>query len=335
MILRLGDFQFPDDPARLYPDTPGRPWVLEVGFGDGRFWPHFACTFPEAPNYLGVELSGVSLLKAARRLKDAGLHNAHLTKLPADVLVREVIPHAGLDLMVVNFPDPWPKAGHTDHRLLQAPFFRLAASRLKPGGAILLTTDHDEYFAFACAEANSSGVMRVEQGEPPAAALETKYALKWRDLGLGVNHARFVPTAHAPISHGQTAPYPADPLSAPETAVPHAVLTLPADFHPAAFDKVTDRRPPGRDPQDAGWTVVLLELYQALRRDGWVALAHVVEGELTQEVLVGITAREDGTHLVRLAKFGGPIITPGVKAAVGTVTQWLEGQGAVVKHRGY
>ena len=81
--------------------------------------------------------------------------------------------------------------------------------------------------------------------------------------------------------------------------------------------------------------MILLDLYQGLRRDGWVALAHVVEGDLTQEVLIGITAREDGSYLVRLAKFGGPIITPGVKAAVGTVTEWLEGQGAVVRHRGY
>ncbi|WP_221091100.1 tRNA (guanine(46)-N(7))-methyltransferase TrmB [Deinococcus aquaedulcis] len=330
MIFRLADFQFPDAAARLYPDTPERPWVLEVGFGDGRFWPHFAGTFPEAPNYLGVELSGVSLLKAHRRLKAAGLTNAILTKMPADVLVREVVPHAGLDLIVVNFPDPWPKAGHTDHRLLRAPFFRLAASRLKPGGALLLTTDHDEYFAFACAEAEASGVMRVDLGPPPPAALETKYALKWRDLGLGVNHARFVPVAHAPVPHGETAAYPDSPT--PETPVPHAVLTLPATFEPQTFEKVTQRSPQGRGPE---WTVVLLELYQGLRRDGWVALAHVVEGELTQEVLVGITAREDGTHLVRLAKFGGPIITPGVKAAVGTVTGWLESQGAVVKHRGY
>ncbi|MFN4251309.1 tRNA (guanine(46)-N(7))-methyltransferase TrmB [Deinococcus sp.] len=331
MIARLGDFQFPDSAARLYPHTPERPWVLEVGFGDGRFWPHFAATFPEAPNYLGVELSGVSLLKAHRRLRDAGLENAALTKLPADVLIREVIPHAGLDLIVVNFPDPWPKAGHTDHRLLRAPFFRLAASRLKPGGMILLTTDHDEYFEFACAEARASGVMQVEITDPPAAALETKYALKWRDLGLGAHHARFIPTAHAPVPHGQTAPYPEEP-----TAVPHAVLTLPDTFNPQTFEKRTERNPGSRNAEEGGaWTVVLLDLYAGLRRDGWVVLAHVVEGELTQEVLIGITAREDGTHLVRLAKFGGPIITTGVKAAVGVVTRWLEGQGAVVKHHGY
>ena len=327
MIFRLGDFRFPDSAARLYPDTPERPWVLEVGFGDGRFWPHHAATFPEAPNYLGVEISGTSLLKAHRRLKDAGLHNAILTKMPADVLVREVVPHAGLDLIVVNFPDPWPKAGHTDHRLLRAPFFRLAASRLKPGGALLLTTDHDEYFQFALDEAQASGVMQATPGEPPAAALETKYALKWRDLGLGAHHARFTPTLtlHAPVPHGDAQPYPEEPH-----AVPHAILTLPPTFAPTDFEKYTRHSERG-----AQWTVVLLDLYGSLRGGGWVALAHVVEGELTQEVLIGITLREDGSTLVRLAKFGGPIITAGVKAAVGVVTEWLEGQGATVTHRGY
>lgn len=329
MILRPGDFRFPDDPARLYPDTPERPWVLEVGFGDGRFWPHHARTFPEAPNYLGVELSGVSLLKAQRRLRAAGLGNTVLTKMPAEVLVREVLPDRALDAVIVNFPDPWPKAGHEEHRLLRAPFFREIARRLRPGGAVQLTTDHDEYFEFACAQAAASGVMRVDLTDPPAAALETKYALKWRDLGLGTRHARFVTPEAAPEDPAPRtfAPYPEE-----NVAVPHAVLTLPASFAPQDFGKMTARSPQSRE---GGWTVVLLDLYATLRRDGWAALAHVVEGELTQEVLIGITAREDGTHLVRLARFGGPIVTPGVKAAVGTVTEWLETQGAEVRHRGY
>ena len=330
MIYRLGDFRFPDDPARLYPDTPDRPWVLEIGFGDGRFWPHYARTFPEPPNYLGVEISGVSLLKAHRRLRDAGLTNAVLTKLPAEVLVREVVPHGALDLMVVNFPDPWPKAGHEDHRLLRADFFRLAASRLKPGGAVLLTTDHDEYFDFACAQAEASGVMRVERVEPPAAALETKYALKWRDLGLRPQHARFVPTAHSEVPHSGYAPYPPQE---DDPTVPHSIVQLPAQFDPRTFSKHT-----ARDPRGV-WTVVLLDLYASLRRSehgpSWVALAHVVEGDLTQEVLIDVTAREDGSTLVRLGRFGGPIITPGVKAAVGALTDWLVAQGAEVRHRGY
>jgi tRNA (guanine-N7-)-methyltransferase len=340
VIFRLADFHFPDSAARLYSGTPERPWVLEVGFGDGRFWPHFAATFPEAPNYLGVELSGVSLLKAERRLRAAGLQGAVLTKLPATPLIREVVPQGALDAIVVNFPDPWPKAGHTGNRLLRAPFFRLAASRLKPGGAVLLTTDHAEYFDFACEEARASGVMAVERTDPPPAALDTKYARKWRALGLGAQHARFTPLTQPHVQphvpHGTVARYPD---SEEHPAVPHAILILPADFGPHEFHKHTVRG--GQTHEDlsqtdgAGWTVVLLELYRSLRQDSWTALAHVVEGELTQEVLIGVTGRADGTHLVRLARFGGPIITPGVKAAVGVVTAWLEGQGGRVTHRGY
>ena len=325
MILRLGEFHFPDAASRLYPHTPQRPWVLEVGFGDGRFWPEYARTFEAPPNYLGVELSGVSLLKAARRLASANLKNAHLTKLPALPLLREVVPDGALSQIIVNFPDPWPKAEHQDHRLLQADFFRLAASRLNPGGELRLTTDHDEYFEFAVHQAQLSGVMDVRQEDAPPAALQTKYALKWQGLGLSARHARFMATAQPSVPHGHFSHYP---VSEEDTRVPHAILQeLPVEFAFAAFERQAVRG-------DA-YTVVLLDAYRSLRRDEFTVLAHVVEGELTQEVLVNVTRRTDGTVLVRLGKFGGPVITPGVKAAVGAVSDYLVGQGASVKHLGY
>ena len=332
MIYRLGEFQFPDAASRLYPDTPARPWVLEIGFGDGRFWPEHARTFEAAPNYLGAELSGQSLLKAARRLEQAGLSNAHLTKLPALPLLREVVPASSLSAIIVNFPDPWPKAEHEDHRLLRADFFKLAASRLVSGGAVLLTTDHDEYFDFAVQAARASGVMRSESGPAPEAALHTKYALKWQGLGLRAQHVRFVATAQPPVPHSLFLHFPADPEDA---RVPHAILeSLPAstDFDSlfAAFERRAVRGP-GHDPA----TAVLLDAYRSVRRDEFTVLAHVVEGELTQEVLINVTLRGDGSVLVRLGKFGGPIITPGVKSAVGALTDWLVEQGSTVRHLGY
>ncbi len=341
--MRLGEFQFPDAARRLYPGTPDLPWVLEIGFGDGRFWPEYVRTQPQAPNYLGAELSGQSLLKAARRLRLSGLGNAHLTKLPALPLLREVVPAGALDAIVVNFPDPWPKAEHQDHRLLRAGFFRLAASRLKPGGAVLLTTDHDEYFDFALQEAQLSGVMRPEPGEPPAAALHTKYALKWQGLGLRAQHVRFVATAQPEVPHGDLSHFPPDlpsqHSSLEDVRVPHAILeSLPPGTDFSDLFNTFERRAvhlPGPEASIGAATAVLLDAYRSLRRDEFTVLAHVVEGELTQEVLINVTLRADGSLLVRLGKFGGPIITPGVKAAVGALSDWLVERGSAVRHLGY
>jgi tRNA (guanine-N7-)-methyltransferase len=327
MIYQLSQFQFPDDPARLFANTPDRDWVLEIGFGDGRFWPHYAATFAEPPNYLGVELSGSSLQKAEARLKKSGLNNAHLTKMPAMVLLGAVIPAGSLAMIIVNFPDPWPKKDHLDERLLRAPFFRLAASRLKTGGAVLLTTDHEEYFDFALREAEESGVTRTELTEPPAAVLQTKYALKWSELGLKAQHARFVQTSD-PFALAAGLPRPdIQVLPQEDAALPHAIVTLPEQFDLSDFAKKAVR--------GEGYTVVLLDAYRSLRRPEYTVLAHVEEGELTQEVLVGVMQRPDGSTLVRLAKFGGPIITVGVKAAVKAVTAELVSRGAVITHLGY
>ncbi|PYE51156.1 tRNA (guanine-N7)-methyltransferase [Deinococcus yavapaiensis] len=318
MILRLSDFRFPDSIARLYPDNPDGPWVLEIGFGDGRFWAEQG-TVERSVNYLGVELSGVSLLKAQRRLKASGLSNAHLTKMPAMTLLRSVVPPQSLARIVVNFPDPWPKAGHEEHRLLRRPFFGLAASRLAAGGEVWFTTDHEEYFEFGVREGRESGWFDVELTEPPPATLRTKYALKWKDLGLGAQHAKF--KVHSrPVVPGLA-------VEGDSNDLPHAILTLPSTFDLKDFEKTVVRH--------GSTTVVLLDAYRAARRDEWAILAHVEEEDLTQEALVAILPKEDGRTLVKLDRFGGVIVTSGIKAAVGAVTNLLEARGATVHTRAY
>jgi tRNA (guanine-N7-)-methyltransferase len=274
-----------------------------------------------------VELSGASLLKAQRRLRAAGLTRAHLTRMPAMTLLRGVIPPRGLARIVVNFPDPWPKVGHEEYRLLRDEFFELAASRLRSGGEIWITTDHDEYFEFALAHAERTRAFEPVEAEPPAAALRTKYALKWQELGLGVHHARLRVREHPDVPGLVVEqPAPNEHQGEPDT-VPHAIVTLPADFDLTDFEKTVTRT-------DAH-TVVLLDAYRHTRRDQWALLAHVEEQDLTQEALVSVTRREDGSCLVRLERFGGPIVTAGLKSAVGAVTDLLEGRGASVTLRSY
>ncbi|MFN8509612.1 MAG: tRNA (guanine-N7)-methyltransferase [Deinococcaceae bacterium] len=318
MIVRLSDFSFPDSVGRLYSDPSG-PWHLEIGFGDGRFWDQQAACEPGV-NYLGVELSGVSLLKAQTKAKGAGRGDL-LTRMPALFLLRSVIPRGGLDRIYVNFPDPWPKAEHAEHRLLQASFFNLAADRLRMSGEIWLTTDHLEYFEYAVEQARQTGFYDVLETNPPPAALETKYAQKWKTYGLPVYHARFR-LIETGLHHPHT---PVESISE-DTPMPHALVKLPS-LDVSGFTKQVFRH--------GETTVVLLEILMS--SDGTIpyVLAHVEEPDLVQEVMVSLTPREDGLVLVRLERFAAPIITSGIKRAVGDVAHYLESLGGQVQLRAY
>jgi tRNA (guanine-N7-)-methyltransferase len=49
-----------------------------------------------------------------------------------------------LDGIIVNHPDPWPKARHHKRRIIQKDMANLMVSRLKPGGFIQLASDIEE-----------------------------------------------------------------------------------------------------------------------------------------------------------------------------------------------
>lgn len=302
-----------------WPAAFGRraPLHLEVGFGDGRFTARRALAEPD-DDFVGLEVSGTSVLRAWRRMRRDGVRNVRLLKAPAEVAVRQLFAPGTLASITVNFPDPWPKDRHEEHRLLRVPFFRLAATRLQPGGEIRLASDHEPYVAFAVAEAERSGVARRERRAPPPEVFETKYALKWRAQGKPLHYEAFV-------LDGSGLPVPAPiPRSDP---MPHALLTgaLPAD---APFEKLVVAADGGH--------VIVHEAARALGRDDrWLFRVTIDEGELVQQLLVVAQRREGDELIVRLESFGDPLITPAARAAVGAVTDWLAANGLRVAARNY
>jgi tRNA (guanine-N7-)-methyltransferase len=120
------------------------PRTLEIGFGNGEHLADLATAHPER-DYLGIEVHrpgvGHLLMLAAAR----ALSNLRVSDHDAVEVLREQIPVASLDEVLVLFPDPWHKKRHHKRRLIQPPFVELVASRLKPGGVFRLATDWEEY----------------------------------------------------------------------------------------------------------------------------------------------------------------------------------------------
>ena len=287
------------------------PLHLEVGFGDGRYTVRRAQAAPDE-RFVGLEISSASLQRGLNNVRKRELHNVKLLKVGAGFAVQHLFAPHTLASITVNFPDPWPKERHEKNRLLQAGFFELAASRLGPGGAVLLATDHPEYLAFARAEAERTELFGLETTDPPAAVFETKYALKWKTQGKPLFYQVF---------RYSGAPAPEYPILERDATMPHALLTgqLPPQL---SFSKQVTPY--------AGGHVILHEVLQSLGSDDpdgsgekWLVRATVEEAELRQQVLVSVRARGAGGLIVGLEPFGDPVVTPVTRGAVHAVTEWL------------
>jgi tRNA (guanine-N7-)-methyltransferase len=120
------------------------PVTLEIGFGNGDTLAEMASQNPDR-RFLGIEVHRPGVGHLLQLIEREGLENLRIVSADAVEVLREQIPEASLDTVLVFFPDPWPKKRHHKRRLVQQDFVGLVASRLKPGGRFHLATDWEDY----------------------------------------------------------------------------------------------------------------------------------------------------------------------------------------------
>jgi len=120
------------------------PVTLEIGFGDGESLAEQAANHPQR-NFLGTEVHRPGVGHLLREVERRGLENVRVSDHDAVELLEHYLAPGSLDCVQVFFPDPWHKKRHHKRRLIQPPFVRLLATRLRPGGRLHLATDWAEY----------------------------------------------------------------------------------------------------------------------------------------------------------------------------------------------
>ncbi|MFT5643906.1 MAG: tRNA (guanine-N7-)-methyltransferase [Janthinobacterium sp.] len=120
------------------------PTIVEIGFGMGDTTSHIASSMPEK-NFIGIEVHTPGVGSLLKQIGEQGLSNLRLIQHDAVEVLTRMIPAGTLAGVHVFFPDPWHKARHNKRRLLQAPFVKLLAERLAPGGYLHCATDWQEY----------------------------------------------------------------------------------------------------------------------------------------------------------------------------------------------
>lgn len=171
------------------------PLNLEIGVGGGEFLLAMAERNPNE-NYVGLDISGKYLKKAARKAGRTGLNNVRFLVTEAKACMTELFEHESLSAVYVNFPDPWPKQSHERRRHFDSRFLALLEDRLVVGGYLYLATDVEEYAAQAFESLSTStilvnGYAKNWLNDRGWQDLQTKYEKRWADEGKTLHYLAF------------------------------------------------------------------------------------------------------------------------------------------------
>jgi tRNA (guanine-N7-)-methyltransferase len=116
------------------------PRCLEIGFGVGEVIGSLAETHPQI-DYLGIEVHRPGVGRLLLRAAQSNARNLRVICHDAVEVLRDRIPDASFDEILVFFPDPWHKKRHHKRRLIEPAFVELLAAKLRAGGVLRLATD--------------------------------------------------------------------------------------------------------------------------------------------------------------------------------------------------
>lgn len=128
---------------------------LEIGSGKGQFLVEMAKKFPER-YFLGIEKNITCSGFTAKKLVEAQLPNAYLMSMDAEKVL-DALKEKSVNIIYLNFSDPWPKVRHHKRRLTSERFTSLYKKVLKDDGYIIQKTDNIDLFNFSIETFNEQG----------------------------------------------------------------------------------------------------------------------------------------------------------------------------------
>ena len=131
------------------------PLRIEIGMGKGRFIMEQARLNPDI-NFVGIEKYSSVLLRAEQKQEEAELPNLLFIRMEAEY-VEDIFAPGEVDLIYLNFSDPWPKEKNAKRRLTSGRFLKRYENILKEGGTVEFKTDNNALFEFSLEELKGSG----------------------------------------------------------------------------------------------------------------------------------------------------------------------------------
>ena len=126
-------------------ELPNKKTYLEIGMGKGDIIIANAKRYPNI-NFIGVEKYDSVLVRAIEKI-DEDLPNLKLLRLDANTI--DTVFNKNIDLIYLNFSDPWPKKRHALRRLTSPIFLEKYDKIFKKDAHIIMKTDNRKLFEYS------------------------------------------------------------------------------------------------------------------------------------------------------------------------------------------
>ena len=130
------------------------PIYIEIGMGKGKFIIENALKYPNI-NFIGIEKYDSVLVRAVQKLDDMLIPNLKLIRMDANKI--EEVFSKEIDLIYLNFSDPWPKTRHEKRRLSSDYFLKKYDNIFKEKKHIIQKTDNRNLFEYSIISYNNYG----------------------------------------------------------------------------------------------------------------------------------------------------------------------------------
>lgn len=128
---------------------------VEIGSGKGDYWCKMA-QIASQDGWIGIEKNLNVAAVAVRKAVELNRDNMLFIVGDAEN-IEDWFDAAEVDVLHLNFSDPWPKRGNRKRRLSHSGFLKKYEKILSADGTVLMKTDNKDLFEFSLVEFSSSG----------------------------------------------------------------------------------------------------------------------------------------------------------------------------------
>ena len=165
------------------------PIYLEIGCGKGKFTVETAALEPDVL-FVAVERVQEALVLAMEKALSMGLKNVYFLSIDAAKLEEYFAP-GEVDLIYLNFCDPWPRKKNAKRRLTFHTFLKSYQRVLRLNGEIHFKTDNAPLFEWSLGEFEACGLeirtLTRNLHENGPVGIMTGYEEKFYALGTPIN----------------------------------------------------------------------------------------------------------------------------------------------------